>query len=87
MGKKTLPLLLLLIAAVLLPCVVSAGEFKDISFAAGVADDGLGKGVAFADINNDGLVDLYVSNKGGANKLYLNLGNGQFKDITAEAGV
>lgn len=63
-----------------------AGEFADISVTAGVADDGLGKGVAFADINNDGLADLYVSNKGGANKLYLNQGNGVFSDITATAG-
>ena len=51
-----------------------------------MADEGLGKGVAFADVNNDGLVDLYVSNKGGANKLYLNLGSGRFEDITATAG-
>jgi len=64
-----------------------AADFKDVSEAAGVADDGLGKGVAFADINNDGLVDLYVSNKGGSNHLYLNLGNGKFEDTTATAGV
>jgi len=61
-------------------------EFVDVSKQAGVADDGLGKGVAFADINNDGFVDLYVSNKGGSNKLYLNNGDGTFKDITATAG-
>ena len=41
-------------------------EFVDVSKQAGVADDGLGKGVAFADVNNDGFVDLYVSNKGAA---------------------
>lgn len=64
----------------------AAAEFLDISQSAGVADDGLGKGIAFADINNDGLVDFYVSNKGGANKLYLNQGNGTFADITATAG-
>jgi len=63
-----------------------ASTFTDISESAGVADDGLGKGVAFADVNNDGLVDLYVSNKGGANKLFLNSGNGRFEDTTATAG-
>ncbi|PLX77932.1 MAG: hypothetical protein C0615_04655 [Desulfuromonas sp.] len=63
-----------------------AANFADVSDAAGVADDGLGKGVAFADVNNDGLVDLYVSNKGGANKLFLNNGNGRFEDITDTAG-
>jgi hypothetical protein len=61
-------------------------EFVDVSKRAGVADDGLGKGVAFADINNDGFVDLYVSNKGGSNKLFLNNGDGSFKDVTATAG-
>lgn len=61
-------------------------EFRDISKLSGVAEDGLGKGVAFADIDNDGLIDLYVSNKGGANKLYRNSGNGVFEDITAFAG-
>lgn len=65
---------------------VLAQEFVDVSQAAGVADDGLGKGVAFADVNGDGFVDLYVSNKGGANKLYLNNGDGTFKDVTSKAG-
>ncbi len=60
--------------------------FVDVSKQAGVADDGLGKGVAFADVNNDGFVDLYVSNKGGSNKLYLNNGDGTFKDATATSG-
>ena len=86
MGKMTLRAVLAVAVLALVASPAIAKEFKDISTAAGVADDGLGKGVAFADINNDGLVDLYVSNKGGANKLYLNQGNGNFKDITATAG-
>jgi len=78
----------ILAAAALFFCAggAVAKDFVDISTIAGVADDGLGKGVAFADINNDGAVDLYVSNKGGANKLYLNRGDGSFEDITAKAG-
>ncbi|MGZ8524504.1 MAG: FG-GAP repeat domain-containing protein, partial [Chitinophagaceae bacterium] len=47
-----------------------------------------GSGVATGDINNDGLPDIYftANNKGG-NKLYLNKGNFEFDDITANANV
>ncbi len=47
----------------------------------------LGGGVAMGDINHDGLTDIYFSATRGQNKLYLNLGNFKFKDITATAGV
>jgi hypothetical protein len=46
-----------------------------------------GGGVAIGDINNDGLNDIYFSSTTGFNKLYLNLGNLQFRDITDAAGV
>jgi hypothetical protein len=46
-----------------------------------------GGGVGAGDFNNDGLVDLYFTSNQGGNKLYLNKGNWQFKDITAAAGV
>ena len=47
----------------------------------------IGSGVAAGDINNDGLQDLYFSSTLSSNKLYLNLGNMKFKDITEQAGV
>ncbi|PLX40730.1 MAG: hypothetical protein C0608_08245 [Deltaproteobacteria bacterium] len=77
-----------LIAAALAagPAFAGAPLFTDITSKAGVGDAGNGKGVAFADIDNDGDWDLYVSNKGGANKLLRNDGKGVFTDITAEAG-
>ncbi len=46
-----------------------------------------GGGVAIGDINNDGLPDVYFSGTFSPNRLYLNLGNLKFKDITNEAKV
>jgi hypothetical protein len=46
-----------------------------------------GGGVAIADINNDGLPDIYFICSNGKNKMYLNLGGFKFKDITDSAGL
>jgi len=45
-----------------------------------------GGGIAVGDLNNDGLEDLFFTGNMSPNKLYLNQGNMQFKDITRTAG-
>ncbi len=46
-----------------------------------------GNGIAVADVDGDGLYDIYFVSQTGGNELWKNLGGGKFKNITAEAGV
>ena len=46
-----------------------------------------GNGLAIADVDGDGLVDLYFVNQVGSSELWKNLGGGTFSNITATAGV
>ncbi len=62
------------------------GKFVDITKPAGLTRRGWGMGVAVADFDNDGLLDLYVTGYGG-NALYRNLGGCRFEDVTEKAGV
>ena len=46
-----------------------------------------GTGVAVADVDGDGLYDIYFVNQVGGNELWKNPGGGRFENITREAGV
>src|ERR1700738_1937304 len=61
-------------------------KFTDVTEEAGVSGAGYSMGVAAADFDNDGHVDLFVT---GVNRniLYRNLGNGKFEDVTVSAGI
>jgi hypothetical protein len=60
--------------------------FTDVTESAGIRAEGYGMGVAAGDYDNDGHVDLYVTNFG-ANELWRNRGDGTFEDVTVKAGV
>lgn len=62
------------------------GTFVDVTPSAGIDNQGsYGHGVACGDYDNDGYVDIYVTNFG-ANRLYHNNGDGTFTDVTTESG-
>jgi enediyne biosynthesis protein E4 len=64
------------------------GKFTDITETAGVGVPGrIGVTASFADLDNDGDPDLYVTTVRGGNLLFRNEGEGRFTDVTAEAGV
>jgi cytochrome oxidase Cu insertion factor (SCO1/SenC/PrrC family) len=64
------------------------GTFEDITEDAGVAVRGpVGVTASFADVDNDGDPDLYVTTVRGGNVLFENKGDGSFQDITKQAGL
>ena len=62
------------------------GTFTDVTSEADVSDRSYGFGCCVGDYDNDGFLDLYVTNFG-ANILYHNNGDGKFTDVTSQAGV
>jgi len=59
--------------------------YVDVTEESGLGDGGFGMGVAVGDIDNDGWVDVFVTNVG-ADALYRNV-EGKFVNVTSEAGI
>jgi hypothetical protein len=60
------------------------GHFTNVGEKAGFTTEGWAQGVCVGDYDNDGWPDLLVTYYG-HNRLYRNLGDGTFRDVTAEA--
>jgi enediyne biosynthesis protein E4 len=65
------------------------GVFKDVSKEAGILDGAVGKsfGIAIADYNSDGWLDIAVANDTWANFLFMNEGGKRFTDKGVESGI
>jgi hypothetical protein len=87
----------LLFAAMATASSSYAPDFRDIAAAAGLTDvfpnggtktkqyiiETTGSGVAMVDVDNDGLLDIFVaSGAGGRSRMYRNLGNDRFRDVS-----
>ena len=66
-------------------------KFEDVTERAGVGDQGAAgiwkQGVTFVDVNNDGRLDIYVCRFAAPNLLYINQGDGTFKEEAAARGL
>lgn len=62
------------------------GRFKDVTKQSGLETNGQVITGVFGDLNGDGFPDLYVGCWNAENRLYLNNGDGTFRDVTKESG-
>jgi len=63
------------------------GTFTDVTKESGLSKPTNTQTAVWADINNDGFVDLFVGNETGPSQLFLNKGDGTFEDISHSAGI
>jgi len=67
---------------------LGGGRFENVTAAAGVGvPDKVSVSASFADIDNDGDADLYVTTVRGGNMLFENDGKGRFKDVSRASGL
>jgi len=67
---------------------LGGGKFEDVTEKSGFAKSpGKGMGIAIADFNGDGWMDVFIANDTERNLLFLNQGNGTFKEVGLEYGV
>ena len=65
-----------------------SGKFSDVSQVSGIAaSPGKSFGAVATDVNNDGLIDLFVANDTVPNFLFVNKGKGKFEEVGLLAGV
>ncbi len=65
-----------------------AGRYENVTDRAHLRmPDAIAVACAFADVDNDGDPDLFVTTVRHGNRLFENLGHGEFRDVTAQAGV
>jgi len=64
------------------------GHFTDVTEKAGLGStEGRGLGIAIADFDHDGNIDLFVANDSSRQSLYRNKGDGTFEDVSIQTGV
>ena len=64
---------------------LGGGKFEDVTEQSGFgAAAGKGMGIAIADFNDDGWMDVFIANDTEPNLLFVNQGNGTFKESGLE---
>jgi enediyne biosynthesis protein E4 len=63
------------------------GRFREVGQKTGFSEPGKGLGVAFADYDRDGRIDLFIANDSMPEFLYHNKGDGTFDNVALPAGV
>jgi tetratricopeptide (TPR) repeat protein len=63
------------------------GTFTDVTESAGLAESIASQTAVWADIDNDGFLDLFIGNEQGPSRLFHNRGDGTFENISQAAGV